>query len=205
MIKLKEVNLIPKEVLRKPLLKQLEALYRKNPPLQRFAKIAAVIILISFMQLLFLGIFTLSFNSAKSRMQSAKVQLNQMQSKYISLEKLKLDLTKQDLREKERLDELVSTSSEGKRYAQLLVYIAGLLPSKDLWITRFALGELEIQVQGATLNNELIPQFMAKLDESGMFKNSRFASSEKQVVESHNIYNFQIMTDPVWGNIGGNN
>lgn len=204
MLKFKEVNLIPKEVLRKPLLRQLEALYRKNPSLQRFAKIAAVIILISFTQLLFLGIFTLSFNSAKRKMQSAKVQLNQMQSKYISLEKLKLDLTKQDLREKERLDELLSTSSKGKRYAQLLVYISSLLPSKDLWITRFTLGESEIQVQGATLNNELIPQFMAKLDGSGMFKNSKFASSEKQVVESHNIYNFQITTEPVWSNIGGN-
>lgn len=203
-MKLKKVNLIPKEILIKPFFRQLVILYKKNIGVRRFVIAAVYIFAITLVQIILFNIYSSTFNESKRRMQEAKAKLNQMQSKYILLEKVKLDLTKQDLRERDGLEELLSTSSEGKRYAQLLVDIAGLLPSKDLWITRFILNESEIHIAGATLNNELIPQFMAKLDESKMFKNSKFSSSEKQVIESHTLYNFQIVTEPVWSNIGGN-
>ncbi len=203
-MRLKKVNLIPKEILIKPFFKQLRVLYRKNTSVRRFIMVLGYILFIGLLQIVFLHIFSSNFNESRRRMQEAKAKLNQLQSKYIVLEKLKLDLAKEDLKERERMDVLLSTSSQGKRYAQLLVYISSLLPSKELWITRFILDESEIKIQGVTLNNELIPRFMAKLDGSKMFKNSRFSSSEKQVVESHTLYNFQIMTEPVWGNIGGN-
>jgi len=129
--------------------------------------------------------------------QSAKVKLQQAQSQLLQLEKQKSGLVKEESVKKQRLELLLSTSSKERKYSSLLTFIATLVP-QELWINQFVISESQIQISGTTLNPQLIIQFMNQLDNSGAFTNSHFASSEKQVIESHTVHNFQITTDPVW-------
>ena len=98
---------------------------------------------------------------------------------------------------KERLEQLLSSSSNNKSYSELFEFIAGLAP-QELWIKQFSAGEQEVQIAGTTLDPQLIIQFMNQLDESGAFRGSIFSSSEKEALESHTVYNFQITTTPIW-------
>jgi hypothetical protein len=107
-------------------------------------------------------------------------------------------LAKSEVSEKEKLDLLLSMSTRERQYAMLIVLISNFVP-EDLWITHLILNETAVQIYGATFNNQLVSQFIGTLDESKVFRNSHLDSSEKQVIESHAFYNFQITTEPVWG------
>jgi len=52
-----------------------------------------------------------------------------------------------------------------------------------------------IQISGAALDSRLIVEFMDKLKDCSYFKEVRFVSSEKQVLDAHSVYNFQISVD----------
>lgn len=196
-MKLKSINLIPKEALKRPLVKQFASLYKKNKVFRRFAIIFAGFIILNFIQALFVGISSWNLSRAKQNMQSAKVKLSQLQSQYLQIEKAKSALAKEEAQKKQRLDLLLSTSSQDRGYSAVLANISSLCP-QDLWINNLILSEEEIQINGSTLNNQLITQFINNLDESNAFQDSRFTSSEKQVTDSHTLYNFQVTTQPVW-------
>jgi Tfp pilus assembly protein PilN len=200
MIKLRPINLIPREVLKKPLLKQLMGLYRKNSYL--FILSLAVLCLLFFtaVQLLNVATTNMEATAAKQAMQDAKTKLNKLLAQYQQMEKMKTTLLKEEAQKKQGLEMLLSTSSKDKKFSGLLSFLAQLTPD-DLWIDHLVLTGDEAQIMGTTLDNQLISQFINKLDNSKIFKNSRFTSSEKQVVESHILYNFQISTDPIWDKI----
>ncbi len=75
--------------------------------------------------------------------------------------------------------------------------MAELVP-EDLWINDLVFREEEFEISGSALDQQLITQFMNKLDESRVFRNSRFTSLEKKVAEDHTLYRFQITTEPLW-------
>lgn len=197
MIKLKSINLIPKEALKKPLLRQLKSLYRKHKVLRNISIIALIFITFNLIQAFIVGMFSLNLLTAKKNMQQAKVKLNQSQSQYIQVEKLKSTLSKEESRRKEKLDSLLSTSSGQRRFSELLKTIPELT-TQELWINRLVFREDEIQFIGSSLDNQMITQFIDRLNESKSFRNSRFTSSEKKIVESHTLYNFQITAEPLW-------
>ena len=194
MVKPGLVNLIPREALERPFLRRIKLIIGQNKGLRNFGLMALALVLASLIQTATLAGFRLRLASSKAAMQDARAKLNQLQSQYLQLEKLKSSLTKEELQKKQRLDLLLSTSSQGRRFYKLLALIPELTPP-DLWINHLVLSEAEIQIIGSTLNNQLVAQFMGRLDQSGAFKNSRFTSSEKQVLESHTIYNFQVSAE----------
>ena len=198
MVKLKQVNLIPQEVLKKPFHRQLKILFRKEGSnLRLFIILALSISLFSLSQLSTASRLERNATQFKQMVQGAKIKLNQAESQYLELEKTKSDLSKVEAIKKEKLDLFLLASSGDRRYSRLLAFISNLIP-EELWITHLVLNDAEIQIYGSTTNNQLISEFMGKLDDSHVFRNSHFASSEKQVVESHTLYNFQMTTEPIW-------
>lgn len=197
MSKLKQVNLIPREALKEPLHRQLAALFYKKGIGSLLVVLVFSISLFSFFQLSTISRLQDQAAHFKKMTQNSKVKFNQSESQYLELEKTKSDLLKAQESKKEKLDLLLSASSSGRRYSALLAFISNLVP-EDLWITHLVLSEAEIQLYGAATDNQLVSQFMSQLDDSHAFRNSHFASSEKQIVGSHTLYNFQMTTEPVW-------
>ncbi|MBU1121499.1 MAG: PilN domain-containing protein [Candidatus Omnitrophota bacterium] len=197
MEKLKQVNLIPKEVLRKPFLRRLFLIYKKNTYLRNFS---VFFLIVAAASITLLSIkFSLKEDLEKTvyAAKEAKLKLARFQSQLLRIEKIKLELIREDSSQNQELELLFSTKAMSRKYFELLTVMAELVP-QDLWINRCSLFEDKIQISGSTLDNQLITQFMDKLDDSGFFNNSRFTSSEKQERDSHIIYNFQIYTDPLW-------
>lgn len=202
MMKLKSINLIPKSALTQSLLKQAVIGLRKNKDLRNLTVISLVISLSIVLRLGLIAGIKHGLAGSKRIMQQTKLKLGQLQSQALELEKEKTDLLKQEQLQKQRLDFLGSSSSENKKYSKLLADISQLAP-QDLWINRCVLSEQEIRITGSTLDNQLVTQFMDKLDQSGFLKNSSFVSSEKQVSDSHTIYNFEFTTQPAWKTAAG--
>jgi len=196
--KLRQVNLIPEESIKKPFLKKLKAFAKENKKLVR-----SIVFGILFISGLLAAPFII-VNNYESRVDVTKSDVNNMKTKFKKLqsqsfqfEKLKTDLKKKEAAAKQRLSMLLSTSSKENGYSELLLTIASLLP-EDLWINRFLMNDSEIQITGTALDSSLVADLMNKLEACKSIKNSRFISSEKQTVESHMLYNFQITTEPGW-------
>ncbi|MFH0935367.1 MAG: pilus assembly protein PilM [Candidatus Omnitrophota bacterium] len=200
--KLRRINLIPGELLKKPLLEAAGEFFNKNKKVRNILIIAGLAFFISAIQMLAVGILTLNLNLYNRRIQQAKVKLNRLQSQALEFEKQRNELAKEESVHKEKLQQLLSTSSSSKSYSELFEFIAGLAP-QELWIKQFSVSEEQINIAGLTLNPQLIIQFMNQLDESGAFRDSFFSSTEKEAISNHTVYSFQISTTPIWDALKG--
>jgi len=197
-LKLKPVNLISKSALKRPLLARLKLFVGENKQLSK-------LMFLGFLLILFLAAtpafivhnYKLNVASTKRAIADTKIKFKKLQSQDFKAEKLKADLTKEEMLLKQHLDLLSTTTVKNGGYFGLLLSIPGLMP-QDLWINRFVMNDNEIMVSGSTLGSELVSDFMNKLEGCKNFKNTRFISSEKQVIDSHTIYNFQIAMEPSW-------
>ncbi len=197
MIKLKNVNLIPKEALRRePFFKKLSFKRYRN---FLYGSIV-VLFLITVTAKQAVTISLLKWNVAKSKkgLQEAKLKLNQLQTQHVQLGKIKDQLLREASQKKERLDLLGFDALKERSYSRFMATITELVP-QDLWINELVFQEEAFEIGGSALDNQLITQFMNKLDESRIFRNSRFTSFEKKVTQEHTLYRFQITTEPLWG------
>lgn len=197
-MRLKEVNLIPREMVRGSLLKQAGRIWRRNRKLRRIVLTAlAGFVLVNLLPLIMIGSSRQDAITARKEVDDIKLEFQRLQMKNFELEKERSELFKDEVVYKQQLDFFSTVSSEGKEYAHLLKLLGELAPY-DLWISRFVLKDSDIQISGSTLDSQLITRFMNGLDASGSFKNSHFISSEKQVFESHTLFNFQIGAKAGW-------
>ncbi len=194
MVKTKQINLIPKDHQKHGFKWSLR--WREPTVIVIFALTAPLFFY--SVQRLVVGIrLKERVVESKDQLADAKLKLKQMQSTALDLEKQKSELTKEKDMKQQRLDLLLSTSARGKKYSTLMAFMVTLLP-ENLWMKKFALTETEVTISGTTFEPELITTFMNQLNGSKYFKNSRFTSSEKQVLDSQAVHNFTIMTEPVW-------
>lgn len=197
-MKLKPINLIPKNALKKPPLKWLNDFASQNRQLSKLIVLGIIFVFFFFaVPALMANGYKLNVAFTKRAIDETKIRLKNLQSQDFQTEKIKAGLVKEETLLNQRLDLLNSTAVKNNGYSGLLLSVSGLLP-KDLWINRFTMNDNEIQLSGSTLNSQLIADFMNKLEASKDFRNTRFVSTEKQVIESHTIYNFQIVSQPSW-------
>lgn len=197
-MKLKPVNLIPRGALKRPWLKRLMAFSWQNRQLSRFIVFGfALILFFIAAPAIIVNSYKFKVSSTKRAIEDTKIKFKKMQSQDFQAEKLKASLTKEETLLRQRADLLSSTMVKNGGYAGLSLVISGILP-QDVWLSRFIMNDDEIQISGSTVNSQLIADFMDKLEAAKDFRNTRFVSTEKQVVESHTIYNFQIITEPSW-------
>lgn len=181
-----------------PLLKRLIAFTGQNKQLSKFIVFGFLLIFsLTLTPSLIVNSYKLNVASTKRAIVDTKIKFKKLQSQDFQAEKLKANLIKEEALLKQRLDLLSSTVVKKGGYFGLLLSIPGLLP-QDLWINRFVMNDNEILVSGSTLNSQLIADFMNKLEGCKFFRNARFISTEKQVIDSHTIYNFQIVIEPSW-------
>lgn len=197
-MKLKPVNLISRSALKKTLLQRLKAFTGQNRQLSKFIVFGFLIVFFfTATPAIIVNGYKFKVASTKHAIADAKTKFKKLQSQDFQSEKLKANLIKEETLLKQRLDLLSSTMVKNGGYTGLLLSIAGLLP-QDLWINHFIMNDNEIQVSGSTISSQLIADFMNKLEGCKDLRNTRFVSTEKQVIESHTIYNFQIITEPSW-------
>jgi len=197
MIKTKQINLISGEFLKKSLFARLCRILARNKKIRNFAILLVALAAFSILQLAALGALKWQVAGTIRRAQEVKVEFSQLQSRSLQLEKQKSELVKEEGIKKQKLEQLLSSAARERKYVDILTLITGLLPP-ELWINQLVLSDSGIQIMGTTLNPQSILKFMDQLDKSGVFRNSRFISSEKQMLETHVVHNFQVASEPVW-------
>lgn len=197
-MKLKPINLISKGTLKMPLFKSLKAFTGQNRQLSKFIVFGfLVIFFLTATPAFIVNSYKFNVASTKRAIVDTKIKFKKLQSQDFQAEKLKADLIKEETLLKQRLDLLSSTAVKNGGYSGLLLSISGLLP-QDSWINRFIMNDNEMLVSGSTLNSQLITDLMNNLEGCKDFRNARFISTEKQDIDSHTIYNFQIVIEPSW-------
>ncbi len=197
LVKSRPINLLPKDTSGKFFARQIRKFYGKNYLLKIATFIIFVFAAMTVSQVAAISVYKYRLKAVKGDLQKAKVRLKQLQSEGLIYQKAKAGLLKEESIKKQRLDFLLSTTSEEKSYSGLLVQIARLLP-KEVWVSHIIMSDTEVELAGSTLNNQTITQLMNKMDSTDFFTHTRFNSSEKQVIDSHTIYNFELTTEPVW-------
>ena len=193
-MKPKQINLLPKEISKK-------APRDKKRSINILVFVAlfgcGALVYFTSKQLLALGVVKLRASDAKKQMYQAKLKLGELQSQLLDLEKEKSVGIKQEEILKKRYESLQTAIAKDKKTSQMLAYIAALVPD-DLWITKLSVADEEVQIAGTTYDPELITQFMNALNQSSHFTNSRFTSSEKQMLEQQPVQNFTMVAEPEW-------
>lgn len=197
-MRLKPVNLIAQSALKRPLLKRIKAFVKQNKRLAGFIFFAVLFIaFLTAAPSLMLNKYRRHASSVKLSVESTKKKFKRIQTEDFQLEKMKSELARKEETLKQRLDLLSSTLSQEKGYSYLLLVITELLP-KDLWMNRFIMNDNEIQISGSATESKLIAELMNRLEASKELKESRFISSEKHILGTRSLYNFQIATEPGW-------
>ncbi len=194
MVKPKQINLLPREAAKR-------SPREKKPGLNIFVFLlifgCGALVYFTSRQMLQMGSLKLRADDAKKQMFQAKLKLGELQSVLLDIEKERSVSFKQEEILKKRSESLQATIAKEKKTSQLLAYVAALVPD-DLWITKLSIEDAEVQISGTTYDPELITQFMNELNGSKHFKNSRFTSSEKQMLEAQAVQNFTLLAEPVW-------
>ncbi len=148
-------------------------------------------------QIVLVGKLRWEVAESKRKTHDAKLKLSQAQSQLLQLEKDKVALLTEEENLKKKQSLLVSTMSEGKSFSGALAAFAAQVP-ENVWLTQLALSKEEVVLSGTTYEAQMITQFMNDLNSSGKFSNSRFTSSEKQLLEAQSVQTFSMTTQPVW-------
>ena len=195
MVRPKQVNFITEEMLKKALPGKIKTGAR---PVKAFLIVfVAIALYFGVGQISKIVDLNLKVAQAKRKMQEVKTRLNQLRSQSLELEKQRNEMAKDEQLRRERLEFLLSTSSQETNYSNLLTLVTTFVP-QDLWITYFDITKSKIEISGTATNPQLITQFMNQLNSSGIFSNSNFTSSEKLQLEDQPVHNFKITTEPVW-------
>lgn len=90
-----------------------------------------------------------------------------------------------------RIELLDSKSSKGKAVSNALVSISELIP-EDIWLKRIVLNDDTISIQGETLDNTIVSQFMKELDKHEIFEKTDFNYIQKVEEELRTYVDFEI-------------
>lgn len=93
-----------------------------------------------------------------------------------------------------RVSFLEKTKIEAVKWSDVIFLLSKLTPS-DLWLSKISLGKDVIMINGTTLDNARVSDFMIKIDESGYFKATSFNFTQKNKDKpAEAIIDFEITT-----------
>jgi len=191
---MKHINLIPLEARKLSAQSWIKRYILKSPTYR---------ITMSILLLLFLIFIYETSASVRYRL---KVSLQKKQIKKLEagLERNK-DIQSQIKRESEiaqeanrhiqkRISFLEEARTEAVKWSDVLFLLSKLTPP-DLWLSKISLNKEAIALNGTTLDNARVSDFMLKIDESGYFKATSFNFTQKNKSKQEEaIIDFEVIT-----------
>ena len=191
---MKHINLIPFEARKLSAQSWIKRYILKSPTYR---------ITMSILLLLFLIFIYETSASVRYRL---KVSLQKKQIKKLEagLERNK-DIQSQIKRESEiaqeanthiqkRISFLEEARTEAVKWSDVLFLLSKLTPP-DLWLSKISLNKEAIALNGTTLDNARVSDFMLKIDESGYFKATSFNFTQKNKdKQGEEITDFEVIT-----------
>lgn len=194
---MKRLNLIPKQV-------KKDQLGLTGSPLLRSSSFKVILIIVIFfaigvlMQFLLTKQYKWQLDKTKNQLQAAKVNLSRLQTEQLNLAKEREALLKKKSLVDARLEYLKSSKMDKpKELSEALVYLPSFMPD-EIWINKLSVDRERMVINGSTLNNQAVSNLMDSLNKSKKFKDSSFNFTQKSIIGDMTLYNFEIITRPVY-------
>lgn len=137
-------------------------------------------------------------SSAKRQLQAVKVQLSRLQTEQLNLAKERQDLLKKKSSVDAKLEYLKGSKvDKPKELSEALVYFPSFMPD-EIWINKLSVNHEQMVINGSTINNQAVSNLMDNLNKSKRFRDSNFNFTQKCTIGDMTLYNFEIITHPVY-------
>ncbi len=193
---MKRLNLIPKA--KKSQVELTGGSFLRSPSFKVVIVISIVLVIGIASQFLFTQQTKWQLKGAKNQLQAAKVQLSRLQTEQLNLAKEHQSLLKKKAQMDARLEYLkIAVGNKPKEVSETLVHLPTLMPD-EIWINKLSVNQDQMVVNGSTLNNQAISNLMDNLNKSKKFRESSFNFTQKSAIGDMTLYNFEIVTHPVY-------
>ncbi len=136
--------------------------------------------------------YRIKISLQKRSLENLKIELAQSQDEQRQIRK-KIDVIEQKSNYlKKKLSFLEKTKREAVKWSEVLLCLSKLTPS-DLWLDKLCLNKEMIIINGTTLDNSRVSDFMVKLDESGYFKATSFNFTQKKKGTDERLKEFPVI------------
>lgn len=190
---MKRIDLIPREATDITSKRWLKTYFLKSRTLRAASIILVIIILINLWQATSVLRYKIAIKSGKKTIVKLERKVNESQKTFLKIQNEK-ELTKKEIK---RLDDKLSTLLRIHRdryaWASILKDLSELVP-ENLWVNKLDLNKELITITGTTLDNGVVSDFMARLDESKIFTKTSFNYTKKGKFADNPVIDFEVTT-----------
>ena len=195
---MKRINLIPPELRVSARHHKLKK-YLWDSPVSRMLVVLFLLLCCAFVYLFALQ-FKLQFQVAqqKKNLKTLEVQLERGKDEQLKLKAQIQAAEQENTFLTKRISFLEKAKQEAVKWSGVISTFSKLIPS-TMWLNKMSLNKELITLDGAASNNNIVSDFMVKLDESGYFSATNFNFTRKRKDAKDNtrelpVTDFEIIT-----------
>lgn len=189
---MKRINLIPPEA------RRLSApgwigKYLFRSPMLRLAIFSILILFSIFIYQASISVrYRIKISLQKRSLKTLEAELARSQDEQRQI-RGKIDAIEQESKNLEKKTSfLEKAKQEAVKWSEVLLCLSKFIPP-DLWLGKICLNKQMITINGTTLNNSRISDFMVRLDESGYFKATSFNFTQKKRDSDERLKEFPVI------------
>jgi len=191
---MQHINLIPPEARRLSTQGWIRKYLLKSPIFKVSMSIFLLLFLISVFELSALTKYKHKISSQKKQITQLEMDLEHNKSIQAQIRKEIETIEEENKYFQKRLSFLEKAQRERVSWSDVLFVLTKVSP-QDLWLNKVSLKKDLIIINGTTLDNTKVSDFMLKLDQSGYFKSTSFTFTQKDKDEKGEpIIDFEVAT-----------
>jgi len=194
---MRRINLMPAEAKKITPKKWLKDYLFKSPVRRLITSGVIIFIFVNLWQVSSFLRYKFAIIQGEKNLAKLQENLIQTQQIYSQIKNQRQEIDKEIGRIEEKFRTLQQQKQEMLAWAQILTEISELLP-EDLWINKIRLNKELVTLSGATFDNVIVSDFMAKIDESNYFQETSFNYTQKSKLQEKPVINFEITTLIDW-------
>lgn len=190
---MKRINLIPEEAKKVTPAKWLKIHLLRSRTTQIVTLFIIGFVIVNIWQATAIVRYKVVVMRNRHAVQKLSAKLIETQNDYAAISSEKTEILRQTKNLDKKITLLESIKSERTPWAKFLAEMSRVT-MKDLWINKLSMNRDKVTIVGTTLNNAIVSQFMADLDESRYFRDTSFNYTQKAAIAENAVMDFEVTT-----------
>lgn len=124
---------------------------------------------------------------------SAKIETTKKQVEKYRRDALEVDEIKKKLATLKKKTEVINNLENNRQWpVRLMDTMTQVVVQQRMWLTRFAVRNNALDLNGIAIDNKTVADFMTRLEKTGLFADVALRKLEQKVIGSSNLKQFQI-------------
>lgn len=191
---MKRINLIPPESRRLPAASRIRKYILKSGILKVIISISLLSFSVFIYNVSSMSRSRLKISLLKAEIKQLEAELEHTRDTQAQIKREIEAIEEENKYIQKRLSFLEDTKKEAVKWSDVLFVLNKFTPP-DLWLSKISLKKDAITINGTTLNNAKVSNFMLKLDETGHFRQTSFNFTQKKKDKPEEaIIDFEVTT-----------